>query len=167
MADNDFSFLESLKAEETALPKITRAGDSNGRERAVQNNPFVGWLTESKEKEIGKQVAVPARQWKQTVYLIRQAAEDLGIGVRIVNMVDGVQEKDRKALLALNGNKRVTVLFQAQKKKKYSPRTRKAGAVTVTQTAPALVSPSDPVTVIVDKPVTAPVADKKPESKKE
>lgn len=134
MAENTgFEFLASLKAEETALPEIKRAGGGNGRTRVVQDNPFVPWLQESKEKEIGKAVTVKASQAKKTEYLIRQAAADLGLGVRVVHIVDGKEITVRKAqgqeksdLEALNANKNVRIMFQAQKKRKFANRTRKA-----------------------------------------
>jgi hypothetical protein len=135
MADNDFSFLDNLSAADAELAPITRSGgDSNGRQRAVQNNPFVAWLQDSKEKEIGKAVTVPARQAKQTEYLIRQAAADLALGVRVVRIVDGEAIKDKKALDALHPNKKVTMQFQAQKKRKYAPRPSRSVSTTVAET---------------------------------
>lgn len=125
MADN-FDFLNSLDAADTELPKIERAGGGNGRGRQVQDNPFVGWLQESQTTEKGKSVTVQNRHAKRTEYLIRQAAEDLGIGVRVVRMVDGEQVKEKKALENFHDNKKVTLMFQAQKKRKYAPRTRRA-----------------------------------------
>lgn len=128
-----FEFLSNLQAEETALPEIQRAGGGNGRTRVVQDNPFVPWLQESKEKEIGKAVTVKASQAKKTEYLIRQAAQDLGLGVRVVHMVDGTEVKVRRAqgeeksqLESLHPNKSVRIMFQAQKKRKFANRTRKA-----------------------------------------
>lgn len=143
MADNDFSFLDNLSAADAELAPITRTGDSNGRQRAVQNNPFVAWLQDSKEKEIGKAVTVPARQAKQTEYLIRQAAADLGLGVRVVRIVDGESVKEKKELEKLHPNKKVTVQFQAQKKRKYAPRPgRSANGSVATAVTPAPVTPA-------------------------
>jgi len=142
MADNDFSFLDNLSAADAELAPITRTGgDSNGRQRAVQNNPFVAWLQDSKEKEIGKAVTVPARQAKQTEYLIRQAAADLALGVRVVRIVDGEAVKDKKGLENLHPNKKVTMQFQAQKKRKYAPRpNRSVNSSTTVAETPAPVA---------------------------
>jgi hypothetical protein len=143
MAENTgFEFLSSLEAEETALPEIKRAGGGNGRTRVVQDNPFVGWLgetwdTESQTSKAGKAVTVKASQAKKTEYLIRQAAADLGLGVRVVHLVDGEEIKVRKAqgeekseLDALHPNKKVKVMFQAQKKRKFANRTRRTAETT-------------------------------------
>lgn len=141
MADSTgFEFLANIKAEETALPEIKRAGGGNGRQRKVQNNPFVAWLQESNEKGIGKAVTVKANVARQTEYLIRQAAADLSLGVRVVHMVDGNEIKVRKSageekaeLDALHPNKNVKVMFQAQKKRKFAPRKRKNGTTETVQ----------------------------------
>lgn len=138
MAENTgFEFLANLKAEETALPEVKRAGGGNGRARVVQDNPFIPWLQESKEKEIGKAVTVKASQAKKTEYLIRQAAADLGLGVRVVHIVDGKEITVRKAsgeekseLETLHPNKTVRIMFQAQKKRKFANRTRRTSAET-------------------------------------
>jgi hypothetical protein len=120
---NEFAFLETLSAEDTELPSVNRSG-GGGRSRAVQDNPFVPWLSESHQTGKGKSVTVPANQAVRTEYLIRQAAEDLGIGVRVVRLVDGSQV-DKAAIKELHPNKKVKVMFQGQKKRAYSPRKRK------------------------------------------
>jgi hypothetical protein len=132
MADNTgFEFLQNLAAEEAELPRITRAGGGNGRQRLVQDNPFVKWLQEGYNSQepnnsVGKQVKVPARHARKTEYLIRQAAEDLNIGVRVVFMVDGeVLKGGRTALKDINANKTVAILFQGQRKRKFAPRRRR------------------------------------------
>lgn len=110
MSDFDFS---NLSATETELPK--REG---GRTRVVQDNPFVPWVQESYNTGTGRAVEVPNEMVKKTEYLIRQAAEDLGIGVRVVMSLDKeAREKAPK-------NKKVRVSFQGQEKRKYSPRKR-------------------------------------------
>jgi hypothetical protein len=131
MAENGFDFLNKLSASDTELPSITRAGGGNGKGRQVENNPFVQWLQESYNDGvsfIGKSVTVPARHALKTEYLIRQAGEDLSIGVRVVRMVDGERINERKAIKELNGNKNVQILFQAQKKRKYAPRNRRSAS---------------------------------------
>jgi hypothetical protein len=140
-----FEFLSNLQAEETTLPEIKRAGGGNGRERAVQDNPFVGWLSETWDAETltskaGKAVTVKASQARKTEYLIRQAAQDLGLGVRVVHMVDGKEIKVRKGageekaeLDTLHPNKNVKVMFQAQKKRKFANRTRRTAQAETTE----------------------------------
>jgi hypothetical protein len=146
MADTTgFEFLSNLQAEETTLPEIKRAGGGNGRERTVQDNPFVGWLSETWDAETltskaGKAVTVKASQARKTEYLIRQAAQDLGLGVRVVHMVDGKEIKVRKGageekaeLDTLHPNKNVKVMFQAQKKRKFANRTRRTAQAETTE----------------------------------
>lgn len=146
MADNTgYEFLSNLSAEETELPEIKRAGGGNGRERKVQDNPFLGWLGETwdadtQTSKAGKAVTVKAGQARKTEYLIRQAAQDLGLGVRVVHMVDGKEITVRKAqgeekaeLDTLHPNKNVKVMFQAQKKRKFANRTRRAAQAETTE----------------------------------
>lgn len=110
MTDFDFS---ALSVTETALPK--REG---GRARIIQDNPFIPWVQESYSTGTGRAVEIPNEMFKQTEYLIRHAAIDLGIGVRVVCSLDKVaREKAPK-------NKKIRVSFQGQEKRKYSPRKR-------------------------------------------
>jgi len=96
--------VSALSIQEAELP-------ANTRERKVKDNPFVPALTESYEQETGRQVTVPAQNTQQVLYLIRQAANDLGIGARIVvqNNKGETVEQRKDALKALRGN--VTVKF--------------------------------------------------------
>lgn len=111
MSDFDFSALAPVKTEMPA-----RQG---GRTRTVQDNPFIPWVQESYSEKTGRAVEVPNEMVKKTEYLIRQAAEDLGIGVRVVMSLDKeAREKAPK-------NKKVRISFQGQDKRKYSPRARK------------------------------------------
>ena len=112
MPDFDFS---SLNVTETELPK--REG---GRTRKVQNNPFIAPVQESYNSGTGRAVEVPNEQCKAVEYLIRQAAEDLGLGVRVVFSLD--KESREKA----PKNKKVRVSFQGQEKRQYSPRKRRS-----------------------------------------
>lgn len=125
MAENEFGFLSNLQAEETELPK--RSATGGGRARMVQDNPFVQWVSESNTDGKGRSVTVPARHATKTEYLIRQAAEDLGLGVRIVRMVDG-ESVEKSAVKDLNPNKNVKLMFQGQKKRAYKPRAKKNAA---------------------------------------
>lgn len=123
MAENNgFGFLGNLQAEETELPK--RSATGGGRARAVQDNPFVAWVSESYSDGKGRSVTVPAEHAVKTEYLIRQAAEDLGLGVRVVRLVDG-EQVEKSAIKDLHKKKNVKVQFQGQTKRAYSPRKRK------------------------------------------
>lgn len=126
MAENtkdEFAFLGTLQAEETELPKRTSTG--GGRSRAIQDNPFTEWVAASYQDGKGRAVTVPNENAKKTEYLIRQAAEDLSLGVRVVFMVDG-SPVEKAALKDLHRRKNVKVMFQGQKKRAYSPRRRKS-----------------------------------------
>lgn len=127
MADNTEFDFGSLAPAEVELPK--REG---GRTRVVQDNPFVPWVSESYNTKTGRAVEVPNEQVKRTEYLIRQAAEDLGIGVRIVCSLD----KDARAKAPKN--KKVKVSFQGQEKKRYGARKPKS-----TDTADVVASPGE------------------------
>lgn len=126
MSEFDFSALSAAPAE---LPK--REG---GKPPIVQNNPFVDWVQQSYAdfkagKPAGRKVTVPNEQVKRTMYLIRQAAEKLGVGVRIVCSLD--DEARKKAAR----NKNVDVMFQGKEKRAYSER-KKSEAVEETTPAP-------------------------------
>lgn len=73
MTSFDFS---ALSATDATVPTSTRA--------AKRDNPFGAWLKESYDKGTGKAVTVPAANVAETVYLIRQAANELNIGSRVV-----------------------------------------------------------------------------------
>lgn len=118
MADSEKKKTEfdfgKLTPEATELPQ--REG---GRTREVEDNPFIPWVQESYNSETGRAVTVPNEMVKKTEYLIRQAAKDLGLGVRIVTSL--TKEEMTKAAK----NRNVKVSFQGQKKRNYSPRKRK------------------------------------------
>lgn len=103
--------LSALAISEADVPK-------QQRERAVKDNPFLPALTESYETDTGRQVQVPAQNTRQVIYLIRQAANDLGIGARIVvqNSKGETVEQKKDSLNALRG--RVTVLFAGKDRKR-------------------------------------------------
>lgn len=69
--------LSALTAEDTEIAKVARQSKS-------ADSPFVQWLTESQAQETGKAVTVPGSQVREVVYLIRAAANHLGIGSRVV-----------------------------------------------------------------------------------
>lgn len=111
MADFDFS---ALTAETAELPK--RDG---GRTRKIQDNPFVRFVQDSYDTKSGRAVTVPKSVLKDTERLIRTAAADLGLGVRIVTSLKG------EALEKAGATKQIKVSFQGQEKRKYAPRKAK------------------------------------------
>jgi len=124
-------FLSGLSAAPAELPKA-----EGGRGRKVKDNPFVAWVRESYADGTGRQVVVPGANAKEAAYLIRSAANDLGLGVRVVVQDSKGNKLDAKTVagLAEKGSKaNVTVLFQGKDKRSYS---RREGT-TVTGTTPA------------------------------
>jgi len=115
-AEFDFS---ALSVEETELPK--REG---GRTRAIQDNPFVKFVQDSYDSKLGRAVTVPKAHVKDTIRLVRQAAAELGLGVRIVTSLKG------EALEKAANNKNIKVSFQGQEKRKYSERKPKEAVIT-------------------------------------
>lgn len=78
------------------------------RSHLLEGTPFVGWLRESYDafqagSPKGKAVTVPEAAAKQTTYLIRMAAQEVGCGVRV--LVDEPQ------------GGRVRITFQAKAKR--------------------------------------------------
>lgn len=111
----------SLTVEETALPQR-----DSGRQRKVQNNPFVTHVQTSWDKQTGMSVTVPKSQAKDAEYLIRQAAKDVGLGVRIVRANSDGSKMSPEAFEKAGNTKQIRLMFQAQEKRKYSPRKSKA-----------------------------------------
>jgi hypothetical protein len=108
----DFS---AVKVEEADLPK-----NGAGRNRRHAVNPFTEVLAASYEAfkangNAGRQIKVPGKQVSEAVYLIRQAADDLRIGSRVIlrnAKNEPVEAKDVKNSTAL-----VTVLFSGKDRK--------------------------------------------------
>lgn len=97
----DFSSLAAPKAAE--LPKSGNGG-------MLAGTPFVGWVRESRDNgNKGRETTVPVAAVTQVVYLLRQAAAELGCGIRVVPGP------------AKNGS--VVVKFQAKDKRKHTPAT--------------------------------------------
>lgn len=113
-------FLTGLSAETAELPKA-----EGGRGRKVKDNPFTNWVRESYSDGAGRSVTVPGANAKEACYLIRSAANDLGLGVRVV-VTDSKGKKLDAATVAShaeNGSKaQVKVLFQGKDKRSYTPR---------------------------------------------
>lgn len=91
-----------LAAADTELPKGTRSS-------ALDGTPFVEWMQDSRKRGVAKAVTVPVAAEKQTVYLIRQAAQRVDCGVKVVadqpvsgNVKITFQAKDKRAA---NGSK--------------------------------------------------------------
>lgn len=113
MAEFDFS---ALSADDTEMPSTAHGG----RTRKIQHNPFVEFLSDSYQRDVAKAVKIPNEQVKQTEYLIRQAATDLGIGVRL-HFSLSKEEREKAAK-----NKHVTITFQGKEKRTYNGRSRSA-----------------------------------------
>lgn len=111
----DFSAVSVAEAE---MPK-----SGAGRPRKTENNPFTEVLAQSYEAfkaggNAGRQIKVPGANVGEAVYLIRQAADDLKIGSRVL-IRDGkgqtVTAKDAKDKAPRAQH---TVLFSAKDRKK-------------------------------------------------
>lgn len=103
-----------LEAQETTLPK--RHG---GRTRKYTENPFLAWVGDSYQSKTGRSVTVPKSQLSDVQYLIRAAASDLGIGVRIVVTGAKGEQLDREAIKKSADTRNIKVAFQGQEKRKY------------------------------------------------
>lgn len=110
MAENKAALdLSTLAPETVDLPAVQR-------ERAHRDNPFVQWLAETYESGTGRKVTVPAANRSEVEYLIRRAADELGIGARVVvqnSKGETLSNNDSKK--AARGN--VTVMFQGKQRK--------------------------------------------------
>lgn len=122
MAEFDFS---TLTVEETELPGVRR-----GRTRHIEHNPFLGPVGDSYNDGKGRAVKVPNEHYKTTENLIRRAAEDLEIGVRVVPSLTA-EERDKAPK-----NKTVTVKFQGQPKRKRRTKAEIQAAKSNTETQP-------------------------------
>lgn len=117
-------FLSGLKAETAELPK-----SEGGRGRKVKDNPFTAWVSDSYADGKGRSVTVPAANVKEAAYLIRSAADDLGLGVRVVALnskgvklsVDQIKDAAEKGSTA-----QTKVMFQGKEKRSYTPRSKSA-----------------------------------------
>jgi hypothetical protein len=119
----DVNFLAGLTATTAELPK--RVG---GRGRKVKDNPFTAWVSDSYATQSGRSVTIPGANAKDATYLVRSAAGDLGLGVRIVVTDSKGKTLDAAALKSLEDKKstaQVKVLFQGQDKRNYTPRKSK------------------------------------------
>lgn len=126
----DFDFLASLNVVKADVP------DPASKRRQVENNPFVAWVGDSFSEGTGRAVPVENQHVKKTVYLIRQAANDLGLGVRIVTSL--TQEEMDKAAKS----KKVTISFQGTKRRAYSKRGSNAAETTVPEPTPSTPAPA-------------------------
>lgn len=98
--------LSSLAPQAAELPKV---------EREKRDNPFTTWLATSYENDgAGQKVTVPAANASEVEYLIRRAANELGIGSRVVVQQKGkTLDKDERK----NARGNVDVLFAAKDRK--------------------------------------------------
>ncbi|HEY1213245.1 MAG TPA: hypothetical protein VGE93_06400 [Bryobacteraceae bacterium] len=106
---------------------------SGGKRRKYEVNPFEQWVKESYETGNGKQVVLPPKAVKDALKLIRDAAEDLGIGAR-TRLYNKGQRLNQNETDALAPQAKVTVKFWGTEKKNYNPRKTSA---TVEETVPA------------------------------
>jgi hypothetical protein len=88
---------------------------SQQRERKHKDNPFVQWLADSYANQTGKSVTVPAANAGEVEYLIRRAADELGIGARVVVQNSKGETLDKDARKSAKGN--LTVLFAGKDRK--------------------------------------------------
>lgn len=108
----DFS---AVAVEEAEMPKTAA-----GRNRKHDVNPFTEVLAASYEAftrgaNAGRQITVPGTKSGEAVYLIRQAADDLGIGARVILRNAKGETLTPKDAKASRGN--VTVLFSGKNRK--------------------------------------------------
>lgn len=124
-------FLTGLSAAPAELPK-----SEGGRGRKVKDNPFTAWVRESYADGNGRQVELNGANAKEACYLIRQAAQDLGLGVRVVVLNSKGVKLDAKSVADMadkNSTAKVRVMFQGKEKRAYE---RRQGT-TATGTTPA------------------------------
>lgn len=113
--------LGNLTIEETSLPART-----SGRNRKYADNPFRDHVNQSYHTGTGRSVTVPKKQVGEVVYLIRQAAADLGLGVRIVHMgAKGDTVLSKEDLDKASDSRMIRVAFQGQEKRKYEKKESK------------------------------------------
>lgn len=101
----DFTNLSAETVDKESLPKSSRTPK-------VAKTPVFGWFKESMQTGNGKAVTVPNAQVKSLVSLIRQAANALNTGSRVV-------EKP-------NSDGTTTVVFSQKARRQYKPRERSA-----------------------------------------
>lgn len=130
----DFS---TIKPQDAELPKVTSNG---GAPSKYDNNPFVEWVRESYANKKGKKIDITKADVPDAIAMIRNAAKQLGCGVRIVPSLKGEQFEKASA------SRKVSILFQGQDKKAYSPRKKKN----------AVETPAAPVATDTAAPVAAP-----------
>jgi hypothetical protein len=107
-ARTDFGGLSVVDA---TLPKGQRASK-------YAENPFVEWLSESKKTGTGKAITVPATDAPRAVLLIRNAANRLKIGSRVVvtdSKGEIVSYKTPADLSKLGGS--LKILFEGKERK--------------------------------------------------
>lgn len=123
-------FLSGLSAAPAELPKA-----EGGRDRKVKDNPFTNWVRESYNDGQGRSVTVSGANAKEACYLIRSAANDLGLGVRVVAQNSKGDKLDAKTVadMAEKGSTaKVKILFQGKEKRQYTPR----GSAPVAESTP-------------------------------
>lgn len=112
----DFSALSAERV-------TSEAPTTGGRSRKYDVNPFAKAFAESVTTREGRAYTLPAEAVKEAAYLIRQAANDAGKGVRIVYSDVKGNVLDTDALKKVGPKTHVKVAFWAKAKRPY---TRKA-----------------------------------------
>jgi hypothetical protein len=100
-----------LSVVDATLPKGQRASK-------YAENPFVEWLSESKKTGTGKAITVPASDAPRAVLLIRNAANRLKIGSRVVvtdSKGEVISYKTPADLAKLDGS--LKILFEGKERK--------------------------------------------------
>lgn len=104
----------------TAERVSSEAPHTGGKSRKYDVNPFAKAFAESHLTGEGRAYTLPKSAVKEAVYLLRQAAADSEMGVRIAfsdmkgNVIETSKIKD------LPENAKVKVVFWATKKRKYT-----------------------------------------------
>lgn len=109
---------DNLTFGDATLPKITRT-------RETGPNPFSGVMSESYAEKKGRSFSVPGGQAQKAVSKLRSAASGMSLGVRIVvlnSKGEQLTPAEIKGLAEQKSTAKVTVMFQAQEKRKYSER---------------------------------------------
>lgn len=107
-----------------AVQDVEEGPEYAGGRRKYEVNPFLDWMKDSWEKEIGKEIVLAPKMVKDAMALIRQAAEDMtreygqDIGAKIRLYAKGALVQ-QTAVGDLNPNTKVTVKFWATEKRGY------------------------------------------------
>jgi hypothetical protein len=129
---------ENLAIEDAQLPDVERKRDNSP-------NPFLDALAQSYQTDKGKAVTIPAEMGTEAVKKIRQGAEKLDIGVRVVCTLKSNGERcDYKKLAELRDKKskaQLTIMFQGKTKRKRVSKKKETAVETPAVENSATVAP--------------------------